>query len=129
MIKATIAATRATRSNMVIQPWLGNINSRKLLTGKTKSNPLKRVLSRTMRDPPCVRYAHKLAGHSAPTDDERVKAIMRGIRRSIGMAPRKKTPANAERIVAMALAPMMTSSADATAPCYRQWSGNHCRCQ
>jgi integrase len=36
--------------------------------------------------------------------DERVKATMRGIRRSIGTAPRKKTPATAERIVAMALA-------------------------
>jgi integrase len=29
---------------------------------------------------------------------------MRGIRRSVGTAPRKKTPATAERIVAMALA-------------------------
>jgi integrase len=51
-----------------------------------------------------IRYAHKLAGHPAPTDDERVKATMRGIRRSVGTAPRKKTPATAERIVAMALA-------------------------
>jgi site-specific recombinase XerD len=50
-----------------------------------------------------VRYAHKLAGHSSPTDDERVKATMRGIRRSLGTAPRKKAPATAERIVAMAL--------------------------
>jgi site-specific recombinase XerD len=51
-----------------------------------------------------IRYAHKLAGHAAPTDDERVKATMRGIRRSFGTAPRKKAPATAERIVAMALA-------------------------
>jgi site-specific recombinase XerD len=51
-----------------------------------------------------IRYAHKLAGHSAPTDDERVTATMRGIRRSVGTASRKKTPATAERIVAMALA-------------------------
>jgi site-specific recombinase XerD len=51
-----------------------------------------------------IRYAHKLAGHIAPTDDERVKATMRGIRRTVGTAPRKKTPATAERIVAMALA-------------------------
>jgi site-specific recombinase XerD len=51
-----------------------------------------------------IRYAHKLAGHSAPTDDERVKATMRGIRRTVGTAPRKKTPATAERIVSMALA-------------------------
>ena len=51
-----------------------------------------------------IRYAHKLAGHPAPTDDERVKATMRGIRRSVGAAPRKKSPATAEQIVAMALA-------------------------
>jgi site-specific recombinase XerD len=50
-----------------------------------------------------IRYAHKLAGHAVlPTDDERVRATMRGIRRSIGTAPRKKTPATADRIVAMA---------------------------
>jgi integrase len=51
-----------------------------------------------------IRYAHKLAGHPAPTDDERVKATMRGIRRSLGTAPRKKAPATAERIISMALA-------------------------
>jgi site-specific recombinase XerD len=51
-----------------------------------------------------IRYAHKLAGHPAPTDDERVKATMRGIRRTVGIAPRKKTPATAERIVSMAIA-------------------------
>jgi hypothetical protein len=50
-----------------------------------------------------IRYAHKLAGYPAPTDDERVKATMQGIRRSFGTAPRKKAPATAERIVAMAL--------------------------
>jgi site-specific recombinase XerD len=50
-----------------------------------------------------IRYAHKLAGHPVPTDDERVKATMRGIRRSVGTAPRKKAPATAERIIAMAL--------------------------
>jgi site-specific recombinase XerD len=50
-----------------------------------------------------IRYAHKLAGHAVlPTDDERVRATMRGIRRSLGTAPSKKTPATAERIVAMA---------------------------
>ena len=50
-----------------------------------------------------IRYAHKLAGHAVPTDDERVKATMRGIRRTVGTAPRKKTPATAERIVSMAI--------------------------
>jgi site-specific recombinase XerD len=49
-----------------------------------------------------LRYAHKLAGLPLPTDDERVRATVRGIRRSLGAAPSKKTPATAERIVAMA---------------------------
>jgi site-specific recombinase XerD len=51
-----------------------------------------------------IRYAHKLAGYPVPTDDERVKATIRGIRRSLGTAPRKKAPATAERIISMVLA-------------------------
>jgi hypothetical protein len=49
-----------------------------------------------------IRYAHKLAGYAVPTDDERVKATVRGIRRTIGTAARKKAPATAERVIAMA---------------------------
>jgi site-specific recombinase XerD len=51
-----------------------------------------------------IRYAHRLAGHPVPTDDERVKATMRGIRRSLGTAPQKKAPAAAEHVIQMALA-------------------------
>ena len=51
-----------------------------------------------------IRYAHKLAGHAVPADDERVKATMRGIRRTLGTASRKKAPATSDRIVAMAFA-------------------------
>jgi site-specific recombinase XerD len=50
-----------------------------------------------------IRYAHKLGGFPPPTDDERVKATMRGIRRTLGTAPRKKAPATAERIIPMAV--------------------------
>lgn len=49
-----------------------------------------------------IRYAHRLAGHEAPTDDERVRATMRGIRRAVGTAPTRKMAATAERIMAMA---------------------------
>jgi site-specific recombinase XerD len=49
-----------------------------------------------------IRYAHKLAGHPTPTDDERVRATLRGIRRTAGTAPSKKAPATADRLVAMA---------------------------
>src|SRR5450759_5492160 len=40
-----------------------------------------------------IRYAHRLAGLAAPTDDERVRATVRGIRREKGVAPKKKAPA------------------------------------
>lgn len=52
-----------------------------------------------------IRYAHKLAGHETATDEERVKATMRGIRRSVGTVPHKKMPATAERVIAMTMAP------------------------
>jgi site-specific recombinase XerD len=43
-----------------------------------------------------IRYAHKLAGHEPPTNNEGVKATLRGIRRTIGAAPKRKAPAIAE---------------------------------
>ena len=49
-----------------------------------------------------IRYAHKLSGLPLPTDDERVRATVRGIRRSLGAAPSKKMPATAERVIGMA---------------------------
>ena len=52
-----------------------------------------------------IRYAHKLAGLDTPTDDERVKPTVRGIRRTLGTARFKKGPATAERLLAMAANP------------------------
>jgi site-specific recombinase XerD len=44
-----------------------------------------------------IRHAHKLAGHEPPTNSEAVKATLRGIRRSVGTAPKnRKAPAIAE---------------------------------
>lgn len=51
-----------------------------------------------------IRYFHKLAGHPTPTDAEAVKATMKGIRRSVGSAKVRKTPALAEHVKAMAVA-------------------------
>lgn len=48
-----------------------------------------------------VLYAHKLAGLASPTDDERVKAVIRGIRRKQGVAPAKKAPADYVTVLAM----------------------------
>ena len=49
-----------------------------------------------------IRYAHKLAGHEPPTNSEAVSATLRGIRRTTGTAPARKTPATADKILAMA---------------------------
>jgi site-specific recombinase XerC len=43
-----------------------------------------------------IRHAHKLGGHEPPTNSEGVKATLRGIRRAIGAAPKRKAPAVAE---------------------------------
>ena len=48
-----------------------------------------------------IRYAHRLAGHEPPTSAETVRAVMRGIRRSIGTAKDQKAPATADLIVSM----------------------------
>jgi site-specific recombinase XerD len=50
-----------------------------------------------------IRYAHLISGHPSPTDSECVRAVVRGIRRSLGTAPRKKLPALAERVIAMTI--------------------------
>lgn len=52
-----------------------------------------------------IRYVHGIAGHPSPTGDERVKAVIRGIRRTHGAAPTRVTPATADRIMVMAPRP------------------------
>jgi site-specific recombinase XerD len=48
-----------------------------------------------------IRYAHKLAGLPLPTDAEGVKATMRGIRRTLGNARVRKSPAVAAKMLGM----------------------------
>jgi site-specific recombinase XerD len=48
-----------------------------------------------------IRYSHRLAGHPSPTDDERVKAVVRGARRTFGTAPLKKAAATSDKVIAM----------------------------
>jgi len=52
-----------------------------------------------------IRYLHSIKSLPNPTADERVKAVVRGIRRTIGVMPRRMTPATAERVIAMAPIP------------------------
>jgi hypothetical protein len=40
-----------------------------------------------------IGYHHKIAGHEPPTNQEGVKAVLRGIRRTIGTARAGKAPA------------------------------------
>src|SRR5262249_34380935 len=48
-----------------------------------------------------VRYFHRAAGHETPTSDEKVKAVLSGIRRTIGAAPVRKRAATADIVIAM----------------------------
>ena len=43
-----------------------------------------------------IRFAHKLAKAPDPTDDEDVRAVMKGIRRRVGVTPTQKAAATAE---------------------------------
>lgn len=58
-----------------------------------------------------IRYVHSHRGHPSPTMDERVKAVVRGIRRTRGVAAQQATPATADRIIAMAPRPDGTITA------------------
>lgn len=48
-----------------------------------------------------IAYAHKLAGADDPTDNEAVRAAMKGIRRRVGVAPTQKTAATADIVAAL----------------------------
>jgi hypothetical protein len=43
-----------------------------------------------------IGYHHKIAGHEPPTNAEGVKAVLRGIRRTIGAAKQGNAPATAD---------------------------------
>jgi site-specific recombinase XerD len=48
-----------------------------------------------------VRYFHRAAGYETPTSDETVKAVLAGIRRTIGTAPVRKRAATADIVLSM----------------------------
>jgi site-specific recombinase XerD len=49
-----------------------------------------------------IKYRHKASSEDSPTDDEKVKAVLQGARRSIGVAPRKLAAATSEKTIGMA---------------------------
>jgi site-specific recombinase XerD len=48
-----------------------------------------------------IGHFHKVNGHEPPTNSEAVKAVVRGIRRSIGCAPVRKAPATSDLVTRM----------------------------
>jgi integrase len=48
-----------------------------------------------------IRYFHRAAGHEMPTGDETVKAVLSGIRRTIGAAPVRKKAATSDIVLGM----------------------------
>ncbi|SFV17107.1 Site-specific recombinase XerD [Methylobacterium sp. 174MFSha1.1] len=48
-----------------------------------------------------IKYAHKLVRQPDPTEDEAVRATMKGIRRKVGTAPDQKAAATADVLMAM----------------------------
>jgi site-specific recombinase XerD len=49
-----------------------------------------------------IKYRHKAAGEDSPADDEGVKAVLNGARRTLGVAPRKLAAATSEKTIGMA---------------------------
>jgi site-specific recombinase XerD len=62
-----------------------------------------RAVSTIGRRCAAIRYAHKLAGEPDPTEDEGVRAAVKGIRRTVGVAPTQKAAATADILMAMLL--------------------------
>jgi len=48
-----------------------------------------------------IRYFHRTAGYDTPTGDEKVKAVLSGIRRTIGAAPVRKRAATSDLVLSM----------------------------
>ena len=58
-------------------------------------------VSTIQRRAAAIGYAHKLAGEASPIEAEPVKAVLRGVRRKLGVAPKPKTAATADLVAKM----------------------------
>ena len=68
-------------------------------------------LSTIQRRRAAIRYVHRSGGRPSPTEDEQVRAIIRGIQHTNSATPRRTMPATADRIIAMAPHPDGTLTA------------------
>jgi hypothetical protein len=64
-----------------------------------------------------IRYFHRAANEASPTSEESVKAVLAGIRRTVGAAPVRKKAATSDIVIAMA-ADAKSLRGFATARCY-----------
>jgi site-specific recombinase XerD len=56
----------------------------------------RRTMSTITRRLAAISQAHQLAGHPTPTHDERVRTVLKGIKRKVGTAQQGKAPATVE---------------------------------
>jgi site-specific recombinase XerD len=68
------------------------------LAAQTEDGAKPSTLSRRLA---AIRYVHARANHPSPTAHEAVKATLAGIRRTQGVAPDRKAPITAERLLQM----------------------------
>ena len=106
--KADSTVRAYTGDARVFQDWCGRFGFRSLpasadavagfLVHEAEAGRSTSTIGRRLA---AIRYAHKLAGATDPTDDEGVRAAMKGIRRRVGVAPTQKAAATAEVLAAL----------------------------
>lgn len=103
------ATVRAYRSDaLVFQDWCARYRFPSLpaspeavvgfLVAEAEAGRAASTLGRRMA---AIRHAHKLAGLPDPTEDQGVRAAMKGARRKVGVAPRQKAAATADILAAL----------------------------
>jgi site-specific recombinase XerD len=103
---ATVRAYRGDAA--VFEAWCGRYGFRPLpaspeavagfLVAEAEAGRAASTIGRRLA---AIKYAHKLARVPDPTEDEAVRATMKGIRRKVGTAPDQKAAATADVLAAM----------------------------
>lgn len=101
--KADATVRAYTADARVFQDWCGRFGFRSLpasaeavagfLAYEAEAGRSASTIGRRLA---AIRHAHKLAKATDPTEDEEVRATMKGIRRRVGVAPTQKAAATAE---------------------------------
>ncbi|WP_279602308.1 site-specific integrase [Methylobacterium sp. E-005] len=103
------STVRAYRSDAIVfQDWCARYGFRSLpaspeavagfIVAEAEAGRAASTLGRRMA---AIRHAHKLAGLPDPTEDEGVRAAIRGARRKVGVAPVQKAAATADVLTAL----------------------------